>query len=151
MLHEVRIYRRRLISHNTLGRLNFFPFELMVQPIQPSRSFNAPPAPPLCPLLCIGAEGMAAWLLAAGAPQIWVDAFSLCIAARPGPALAGVDDFLIPAPALAEDHNEPKTSPPDDETFAAGLEKLFVEVMPGLAFEAEEGCWEGVGAWTEVK
>ena len=94
---------------------------------------------------------MAAWLLAAGAPQICVDAFSLCIAARPGPALLGVEVFLIPAPALAVDHNEPKTSPPDDETFAAGWEKLFVEAMPGLTLGTDEGCWEGVGAWTEVK
>lgn len=94
---------------------------------------------------------MVVWLLAAGAPQIWVDAFSLCIAARPGPALVGVKVFLIPAPALAVDHKEPKTSPPDDEAFAAGLEKLFVEAMPGLAPGTEEGCWEGVGAWTEVK
>lgn len=124
--------------------------------IHPSRSSNAPPPPPLllCPLLCIGcigAVGMAAWLLTAGAPQIWVDAFSLCIAARPGPALVGVEVFLIPAPALAVDHNEPKTSPPDDEAFAAGLEKLFVEATPGLALGTEEGCWEGVGACTEVK
>ena len=83
---------------------------------------------------------MATLLLAAGAPHIWVDAFSLCIAARPGPALVGVADFLIPAPALAVDHNEPKASPPDDEAFTAGLEKLFVEFMPGLATEDEEGC-----------
>ena len=89
---------------------------------------------------------MPAWLLAAGAPQIWVDAFSLCIAARPGPALVGVADFLIPAPALAVDHSEPKASPPDEEAFTAGLEKLFVEVMPGLAMEDEEGCCVGVGA-----
>ena len=94
---------------------------------------------------------MAGWLLAAGAPQIWVDAFSLCIAARPGPALFGVEVFLIPAPALAVDHKEPKTSPPDDAGFAVGLEKLFVEGMPGLAFAAEEGCWGVVGAWTDVK
>lgn len=83
---------------------------------------------------------MTIWLLAAGAPQIWFVAFSLCIAARPGPALLGVEDFLIPAPALAVDHSEPKTSPPDDEAFAAGLEKLFVGAIPGLAFDAEEGC-----------
>ena len=83
---------------------------------------------------------MAALLFAAGAPQIWVDAFSLCIAAKPGPALVGVADFLIPAPALAVDHSEPKASPPDDEAFTAGLEKLFVEFMPGLAMEDEEAC-----------
>ena len=83
---------------------------------------------------------MAAWLLGAGAPQIWVDAFSLCIAARPGPALAGVEVFLIPAPALAVDHNEPKASPPEVDGFAAGLEKLLAEVMPGLAPEMGGAC-----------
>ena len=94
---------------------------------------------------------MAAWLLTAGAPQIWADAFSLCIAAKPGPALVGVEVVLIPAPALAVDHKEPKTSPPEDEALAAGLEKLFVEAMPGLALGTEGGCWEGVGALIEVK
>ena len=134
--------------------MTYLPIEPIIVPIHPSRSSNAFPPPPLCPLLCIGCSvvvGMDAWLLVAGAPQIWVDAFSLCIAARPGPALVGVEDFLIPAPALAVDHSEPNTSPPDDKAFAAGLEKLFVEAMPGLTFEAEEGCWVGVGAWTEVK
>ena len=58
---------------------------------------------------------------------------------------------MIPAPALAVDHNEPKASPPDDEAFAAGLEKLFVEAMPGLALGTDESCCGGVGAWTEVK
>ena len=58
---------------------------------------------------------------------------------------------MIPAPALAVDHNEPKTSPPDDDGFTAGLEKLLVEAMPGRALVTKAGCWEGVGAWTEVK
>lgn len=128
--------------------------QMRILRIHPSRSSNAPPPPLLCPLLCIGcigAVGIAAWLLAAGAPQIWVDAFSLCIAARPGPALVGVEVFLIPAPALAVDHNEPKTSPPGDEAFAIGWEKLFVEAVPGLALGTDESCCEGVGAFTEVK
>ena len=115
----------------------------LVVRIYPSRSSNAPPPPFLCPLLCtygIDAVGMAAWLLGAGAPQIWVDAFSLCIAARPGPAVAGVEVFLIPAPALAVDHNEPKASPPDVDGFAAGLEKLLAEVMAGLAPEIGGAC-----------
>lgn len=130
------------------------PFRFATLPTHPSRSSNAPEPPLLCPLLCIGcigAEDKAPWLLAAGAPHIWVDAFSLCIAARPGPALLGVEDFLIPAPALAVDQSEPKTSPPDVITFAAGLEKLFVEAMPGLALVDEDGCVETAGAWTEVK
>jgi hypothetical protein len=54
---------------------------------------------------------------------------------------AGPDDvvlvFLIPA--LADDHREPKASPPPED-FAAGW-------IPDV-----EDDWDcGVGAWTEVK
>ena len=96
---------------------------------------------------------------AAGAPQIPALAFSLAILARFGPLPAGELDFWIPALALADDHSDPKTSPPPPAGLAAaGLlpaeEAEFsdeTEDMPGLWPSAPPpaGCAELVA--TEVK
>lgn len=71
------------------------------------------------------------------APQIPALAFSFASCPSAGPDV-GVLVFLIPA--LAEDHREPKASPPPLDFTAAGL-------VP----EAEDDWEAGVGAWTEVK
>jgi len=88
---------------------------------------------------------------AAGAPQIPAVAFCFCISASFGPPLPSVGAFLMPAPALVDDHREANASPPDADGLEAGLEKLLVGAMAGPAPGVEEGWGVIDGAWTEVK
>ena len=74
------------------------------------------------------------------------------MSANLGPPAPGVGVFLMPAPALVDDHNEAKASPPDEEGLAAGFEKLLDDdAIVGLLPWAEGGCEVVMGAWTEVK
>lgn len=112
----------------------------------PNRSSNAPPPLPLCPLLCVGCCIGVTLELAAGAPQIPAVAFCFCISANFGPPLPGVGAFLMPAPALVDDHREANASPPDADGLAAGLDWLLMDVMAGLAPSVDEGWVVVVGA-----
>lgn len=59
--------------------------------------------------------------------------------------------FLIPAPALAEDHSEPKASPPEEaEDLALDLAKELLDWTDGFAPRASVGV-AVLGAGTEVK
>ena len=141
---EKRRHRRLIQQHDA----RLFPnFSCTIFKSHPNKSSNAPPPFVFCPVLCIGAVVE----LAAGAPQIPAAAFCFCISANFGPPLLGVDVFLMPAPALVDDHKEAKASPPDEDGLAAGLEKLLVGAIEGLLPGADGGCEGGVGAWTEVK
>ena len=78
-------------------------------------------------------------------------AFSFARLAKFGPWLDGVVVFLIPAPALAEDHREPNASPPDEaEDFAAGFAKELLDWRDDFAPRADVGV-AVLGAGTEVK
>lgn len=62
--------------------------------------------------------------------------------------------FLIPAPALADDHSEPKTSLPEEaaDFCAAGLDKeLLLDWRDGLAPRDESGAVVVLRAGTDVK
>ena len=127
-------------------------------PLHPSRSSNPPPK--LCPSLCTGlAPCPTGGAGAAVAPQMPALAFSLAILARLGPWLPGVVVFLMPAPALAVDQRDPKTSPPlaaDEDLVvlvaAAGLPKEALDAKDGRALGVPVGvCEEGLAAVTEVK
>lgn len=85
------------------------------------------------------------------APQIPALAFSLARLAKFGPWLDGVFVFLIPAPALAEDHSEPKASPPEEaEDLATGLVKELLDWSNGFGPRADVG-FAVLGTGTEVK
>lgn len=105
------------------------------------RSSNPPPnfCPPCaCPVDACAADCVE---LAEGAFAPQIPALVCCFAksASLGPWLPAVEVFLIPAVALAEDHKEPKASPPPEDDFPwAGLLNDGVDVI-GELMPAEEG------------
>ena len=71
------------------------------------------------------------------APQIPALVFSLAKSANFGPWLLDVDVCLIPAPALAVDHSEPKASPPVEAFDCPVLFNEGIELEGALAPEVE--------------